>query len=213
MHSISLAFHQTATLCTTAEGAVLLATAIKDESRQFRPAAFNALVLWVSSNSPNDLAKRLSVINEYCPLTGFVECGRYATSLATLDSDKLTRPKGTAQSIEWTVLSDERYIPALKRQYHATSLALVNDQGKALISDIDSALAECKQLKGLRDMRLTAPEFNPINTGLNCTSISANSAKGLADKLQGLGDDKAYWAFCAFVGSSHELEPVKGLFL
>jgi len=213
MHSISLASHQTATLCTTAEGAVLLATAIKDESRQFRPTDFNALVLWVSSNSPNDLAKRLSVINEYCPLTGFVECERYATSLATLDADKLTRPQGSEQSLEWTVLNDERYIPALKRQYQADSLVQVNDQGKALISDIDSALAECKQLKGLRDTRLTATEFIPINTGLNCISISANSAKGLADKLQGLGDDNAYWAFCAFVGSSSELEPIKELFL
>jgi len=95
MHSISLAFHQTATLCTAAEGAVLLATAIKDESRQFRPAAFNALVLWVSSDSPNDLAKQLAVMNDYCPLTGFVECGRYAATLATLESDKLTRPQGS----------------------------------------------------------------------------------------------------------------------
>jgi|GEM_PF-1167165 len=213
MHSINLASHQTAALCTAAEGAVLLASAIKDESRQFRPAAFNALVLWVSSDSPNDLAKRLVVINEYCPLTSFVECGRYATSLAILDSDKLTRPKGNEQSLEWTVLNDKRYIPALKRQYQADSLAQVNSLGQGLISDIDSALAECKQLKGLRDTRLTATEFSIINTGLNCISISANSAKGLADKLQGLGDDKAYWAFCAFVGSSSELEPVKGLFL
>jgi len=213
MHSISLAFHQTATLCTAAEGALLLASAIQDESRQFRPAAFNALVLWVSSDSPNDLAKQLAAINDYCPFTGFVESARYAASLATLESDKLTRPQGSEQSLEWTVFNDERYIPALKRQYQADSLVQVNDQGKALISDIDSALAECKQLKGLRDTRLTATKFNPINTGLHCISISANSAKGLADKLQGLGDDNAYWAFCAFVGSSHELEPVKGLFL
>ncbi|WP_075499562.1 hypothetical protein [Moritella viscosa] len=213
MRSISLTFHQTAALCTTAEGAVLLASAIKDESRQFRPTAFNALVLWVSADSPNDLAKQLAVINDYCPLTGFVECGHYAASLATLDADKLTRPQGSEQSLEWTVLNDKRYIPALKRQYHTTSLALVKTQGQALISDIDSALAECKQLKGLRDVRLTETEFNPVNTGLNCISISANSAKGLADKLQGLGDDKAYWAFCAFVGSSHELEPVKDVFL
>ncbi|WP_249185295.1 hypothetical protein [Moritella sp. 5] len=169
--------------------------------------------LWVSSDNPNDLAKQLAAINDYCPLTGFVESARYAASLATLDADKLTRPQGTEQSIEWTVLSDERSIPALKRQYHATSLALVNDQGQALISDIDSALAECKQLKSLRNVRLTATEFNPINTGLNCISISANSAKGLADKLQGLGDDKAYWAFCAFVGNSSELEPIKEVFL
>jgi len=213
MHSISLTFHQTAALCTTAEGAVLLASAIKDESRQFRPAAFNAQVLWISADSPSGLAKQLAVINDYCPLTGFVECGRYATSLATLDSDKLTRPQGSEQSIEWTVLSDERYIPALKLQYKADSLAQVNTQGQALISDVDTALAECKQLKGLRDTRLMATEFNPINTGLNCTSISANSAKGLADKLQGLGDDKGYWAFCAFVGSSSELEPIKDVFL
>ncbi|WP_067042834.1 hypothetical protein [Moritella sp. JT01] len=213
MHSINLCFHQTATLCTAAEGALLLASAIQDESRQFRPAAFNALVLWVSADNPNDLAKQLAAINDYCPLTGFVECGRYAASLATLDSDKLIRPQGTEQSIEWTVLNDKRYIPALKRQYQADSLAQVNDQGQGLNSDIDSALAECKQLKGLRDTRLTATEFNPINTGLNCISISANSAKGLADKLQGLGDDKAYWAFCAFVGSSHELESIKDVFL
>ncbi|KXO08271.1 hypothetical protein AKG98_1867 [Moritella sp. JT01] len=213
MHSISLASHQTATLCTTAEGGALLANAIKDESRQFRPAAFNALVLWVSSDSLTDLAKRLTPVNEYCPLAGFVECERYAASLATLDSDKLTRPQGAEQSIEWTVFSDKRSIPALKLQYKADSLAQVNDQGQGLISDIDSALAECKQLKNLRDTRLTATEFTRINTGLNCTSISANTAKGLADKLQGLGDDKAYWAFCAFVGSSHELEPIKELFL
>ncbi|QUM84461.1 hypothetical protein [Moritella sp. 28] len=213
MHSISLAFHQAAALCSAVEGAVLLASAIKDESRQFRPADFNALVLWVSSDNPQDLAKQLATINEYCPLTGFVECGRYAASLATLDSDKLTRPQGSEQSLEWTVLNDKRYIPALKRQYKADSLAQVNTQGQALISDVDTALAECKQLKGLRDARLTATEFSPINTGLNCTSISANSAKGLADKLQGLGDDKAYWAFCAFVGSSSELEPVKEVFL
>ncbi|QFI37613.1 hypothetical protein FR932_07030 [Moritella marina ATCC 15381] len=213
MHSISLCFHQTATLCPAADGAALLANAIKDESRQFRPADFNALVLWVSSDSSTDLAKRLAPVNEYCPLAGFVECGRYAASLATLDSDKLTRPKGTEQSLEWTVMNDKRSIPVIKRQYQAASLAQVNDQGQALISDVDSALAECKQLKGLRDARLTATEFNSTNTGLNCMSISANTAKGLADKLQGLGDDKAYWAFCAFVGNSSELEPIKELFL
>jgi len=210
---ISLTFHQTATLYSAAEGAVLLASAIKDESRQFRPADFNALVLWVSSDNPQDLAKQLATINEYCPLTGFVECGRYAVSLATLDSDKVTRPKGSEQSIEWMLLNDKRSIPALKRQYQSNSLALVNDQGQALISDIDSALAECKQLKGQRNARLTGAEFNPTNTGLNCISISANTAKGLADKLQGLGDDKAYWAFCAFVGNSSELEPIKEVFL
>ena len=213
MHSISLAFHQTATLCTAAESAVLLANAIKDESRQFRPAAFNALVLWVSSDSPRDLAKRLAPVNEYCPLTGFVECGRYAASLATLESDKITRPQGSEQSIEWTAFSDKRSIPAIKRQYEANSLAQVNALEKTLVTDIDSAVEECKQLKSLRDARLTATEFNPINTGLNCISISANTAKGLADKLQGLGDDKAYWAFCALVGSSSELEPMKELFL
>jgi len=213
MHSINLASHQTAALCTTAEGAVLLASAIKDESRQFRPADFNALVLWVSSDSPTDLAKRLAPVNDYCPLAGFVECGRYAASLATLDSDKLTRPKGSEQSFEWTVMNDKRSIPVIKRQYQADSLAQVNSLGQGLISDIDSALAECKQLKNLRNTRLTATEFTPINAGLNCINISANSAKGLADKLQGLGDDKAYWAFCAFVGSSSELEPIKELFL
>ena len=213
MHCISLASHQTATLFTAAEGAVLLANAIKDESRQFRPGAFNALVLWISSDSPRDLAKRLAPVNEYCPLTGFVECGRYATSLATLDSDKIIRPKGNEQSIEWTVFSDKRSIPAVKRQYKAGSLSQANALGQALVTDIDSAVAECKQLKSLRNARLTATEFNPINTGLNCINISANTAKGLADKLQGIGDDKAYWVFCAFVGSSSELEPMKELFL
>lgn len=213
MHSINLCFHQTATLCTAAEGVVLLTNAIKDESRQFRPAAFNALVLWVSSDSPQDLAKRLVPVNEYCPLTGFVECGRYVTSLAALDSDKVTRPQGYEQSIEWTVLNDKRYVPALKWQYKTNSLALANALGQALVTDINSALAECKQLQNLRDTRLTAAEFNPISTGLNCTSISANTAKGLADKLQGIGDDKTYWAFCVFVGNSSELEPMKELFL
>ena len=213
MHSINLCFHQTASLCPATEGAALLANAIKDDSRQFRPAAFNALVLWVSSDSPKDLAKRLVAVNEYCPLTGFVECGRYATSLATLDADKITRPKGSEQSIEWTVLSDKRYIPALKWLYQADSLAQVNTLGQGLIGDIDSALAECQQLKSERDARLGMTVFNPIKTGLNCINISANTAKGLADKLQGLGDDKAYWVFCAFVGSSSELEPIKELFL
>ena len=213
MHSISLASHQTATLCTTAEGAALLANAIKDESRQFRPTAFNSLVLWVSSDNPNELARQLAAINDYCPLTDFVECGRYATSLATLATDKFTRSKGTEQSVEWTVFNDKRHVPALKRQYHATSLALVNDQGQSLISDIDSAMNECQALKRKRDARLAKAVFNPINTGLNCINISANTSKGLADKLQGIGDDKAYWAFCAFVGSTDELQPMKDVFL
>jgi len=213
MHSISLASHQTATLCTTAQGAALLANAIKDESRRFRPTDFNALVLWVSSDTPNDLAKQLAPINDYCPLTGFVECGRYATSLATLESDKVTRSKGTEESVEWTVFNDKRYVPALKRQYHATSLALVNDQGQSLVSDIDSAMTECQQLKRKRDARLAKAVFSPINTGLNCINISANTSKGLADKLQGIGDDKAYWAFCAFVGSTDELQSIKDVFL
>jgi len=213
MHSINLAFHQTATLCTTAEGAALLASAIKDESRRFRPTDFNALVLWVSSDSPTDLAKQLAAINDYCPLTGFVECARYATSLATLATDKVTRSKGTEQSVEWTVFNDKRYVPALKRQYHAASLALVNDQGQELISDIDSAMTECQALKRKRDAHLAKAVFNPINTGLNCMKINANTSKGLADKLQGIGDDKAYWAFCAFVGSTDELEPMKDVFL
>ena len=213
MHLLSLVFHQTATLCTATGGAVLLASAIQDESRQFRPAAFNAQVLWVSCDSPQELAKRLAAINEYCPLAGFVECARYATSLATLDSDKVTRSQGSEQSIEWTVFSDKRSIPALKRQYQAGSLAEVNTEGQDLISDIDSALTECQQLKSQRDGRLAMTVFNPMNTGLNCISISANTAKGLADKLQSLGDGMAYWAFCAFVGSSSELEPIKELFL
>ena len=213
MHSISLASHQTATLCTTAEGAALLANAIKDESRQFKPTDFNALILWTSADSPNDLAKKLAPVNAYCPLAGFVECERYATSLATLAIDKVTRSKGTEQSVEWTVFNDKRYLPAFKRQYHATSLALVNDQGQGLVSDIDSAMTECQALKRKRDARLAKAVFNPINTGLNCINISANTSKGLADKLQGIGDDKAYWAFCAFVGSTHELEPMKDVFL
>jgi len=213
MHSISLASHQTATLCTTTQGAALLANAIKDESRRFRPTDFNALVLWVSSDTPNDLAKQLAPVNDYCPLTGFVECARYATSLATLESDKVTRSKGTEQSVEWAVFNDKRHIPALKRQYHATSLALVKTQGQGLVSGIDSAMTECQQLKRKRDARLAKAVFNPINTGLNCINISANTNKGLADKLQGIGDDKGYWAFCAFVGSTGELQPIKDVFL
>jgi len=162
---------------------------------------------------PSDLANKLLVINAYCPLPVFVETARYHQSLATLDTDKTKLPSGTEQSIEWGVINDNRSLLALSNKHNDELLALVSSTGESLISDIDSAMTECKQLKSERDNRLLVTQFKKVSIGLNCISISANSAKGLADKLQGLGDDKAYWAFCAFVGNSSELEPMKELFL
>ena len=193
-------------------GAYQLADAINDKSRRFRPSSFNACVLWASGDDSADLDQPLCAINEYCPLAVFIECARHAKSFAALDLDKRQLPSGTEQSIEWTVIDDNRALLALKNKYHDETLAAVDQECKSLINNIDSALAECEQLKSQRDTRLSITKFSQSNTGLNIVNITASSAATLADKVKGLGDENTHWAFCIFVGSSEELAPIQAVF-
>ena len=97
--------------------------------------------------------------------------------------------------------------------FNDASLALVNDEGTSLITDIDTALADCETLKSERGNRLTETLFTASSLSINVKNFTANSARSLADAIKSLGDNDMHWAFLAFVGSSDEINPIKELFV
>jgi len=210
---ISLHSYETASAVSSAAGAVLLADAVQDTSRRFRPEAWNAVILYAMADKQDSLSSRLSAINEHCPLKTFVEAQRFADSLAVIEQEKMKRSTGQEQSIEWQVMGDCRAVPALAAAYHDASLALVDDEGKSLVTDIDSALSELTTLKADRHSRLTETVFTPAGLNIDVVSLNAGSARSLADSIKSLGDNNMHWVYCAFVGSEEELKPVKELFL
>ena len=210
VHVIALNSYQMPSLITAAAGSELLASAINDATRQQRPSAFNAVILSCSASSAAQLASKLSNFNQHCPLAVFTHAADHALSLSTLDTDKMRLPT-TEQSIEWQYVIDCCAVPALAAAFNDKSLALVSDEGINLITDINTALSEAAQLKTQRDQRLTNTLFI---AGANLTVINSNaqSARALAQHIATLGNNDKHWAYCAFVGSSENINTIKELF-
>ena len=210
LHVIALNSYQTPSLITAAAGSELLATAIKDVTRQQRPSAFNAVILSCSASSHAKLASLLSEFNQHCPLAVFTHAADHALSLSTLDTDKMRLPT-TEQSIEWQQFNNCCAVTALAKAFNDKSLALVNDEGINLITDINTALTETAQLKVQRDLRLTNKLFT-ATANLTVTNSNTQSARALAQQIQILGNNDKHWAYCVFVGSSENINTIKELF-
>jgi len=206
MHNIALCYHQTAAPCSKQAGVQLLASAIKDDSRNDRPSNYNGLLLSISATDPAVLASKLVAINAYCPIPEFIACAQYASSQSTLEKTKLTTYDG--QSIEWQINTLQSLLP-LREQLIADELATVNDSGKQLITTIDDALTQAAELKTARDERLNQAQFTAQSSGLDMQLITASTAKQLADSVASKGNDHSYWALCLFVGEPDELNKVK----
>ncbi|WP_024606851.1 hypothetical protein [Pseudoalteromonas sp. TAE80] len=206
MHNIALCYHQAAAPCSMQEGAQLLASAIKDDSRTDKPAQYNALLLSVSANSSAALASSLSTINEYCPIAEFIACAQYGQSQSTLEQSKLATYEG--QSLEWQISALQNWLPLRKKQI-AAELVAANDSGKQLITAIDDALTKAAELKAARDQRLNQAQFTAKSSAVDVQLITAGSAKQLADAITRKGSDQMYWAMCVFVGQAAELNKIK----
>lgn len=212
VNTISLHSYQTATPVSAAQGAALLAQAVSDTSRTFRPTSFNAVGLFVIEKTASKLASTLQTVNQACPLKTFVEAQRIATSMANLDEHKMQLPTGNEQSIEWHPMPDVRTVPALSTAFNDASNSQLLDEGTALVTDIDTAMGELKTLKSSRDTRIAQTDFIAANLPLETTVIAASSARGLADSIKRLGDNNMHWAFMFFVGNDSEIKLVKELF-
>lgn len=186
-------------------GAVLLAKAIKDDSRIDKPSSYNGLLLSVSASTLETLSSQLETINDYCPIPELVTCQHYAQSLSTLEQDKFTTYEG--QSLEWREHSLQSLKPLHQKQI-AEELAEVAEQGRSLITNIDDALTQASELKTARNERLNQP-FTPKSTGIDKRILIAGSAEALARQVEQLGDDSTYWALCLFVGELRELNKIK----
>ncbi|TMS67682.1 hypothetical protein CWB68_19820 [Pseudoalteromonas sp. S979] len=188
------------------EGAQLLASAIKDDSRTDKPASYGGLLLSVSATDPAALASKLESINNYCPIPEFIACGQYAKSDSTLEQTKLDTYDG--QSIEWQINTLQNLLP-LREQLIAEDLATVNNSGQQLITTIDDALTQAAELKTARDQRLNQAQFAAKSSGVDVQLITAGTAKQLADSVATKGSDQTYWAMCVFVGQAAELNKIK----
>ena len=188
------------------EGAQLLASAIKDDSRTDKPAQYSALLLSVSANDPAALASSLSTINEYCPIAEFIACAQYGQSQSTLEQSKLAVYEG--QSLEWQINTLQNLLP-IREQLIADELAVVDDSGKQLITTIDDALTQTAELKTARDERLNQAQFTAQSSGVDVQLITAGTAKQLADSVANKGNEHNYWAMCLFVGEPSELNNIK----
>lgn len=212
LNTISLHCFQTATHVNAATGAALLANAVNDVSRTFRPSSFNAVGLFVIEKTAAQLATKLQVINKVCPLKPFIEAQRIASSIASIDDHKMQLPTGSEQSIEWHPMSDVRGVPALNTAFNDASKSMLLHEGTALVTDIDTAMGELKTLKSNRDTRIAQTNFVAASLPLETTVIAASSARSLADSIKRLGDNNKHWAFMFFVGSDSEIKLVKELF-
>ncbi|MGP9494043.1 hypothetical protein ACT3RM_02045 [Pseudoalteromonas sp. AOP7-A1-14] len=206
MHNIALCYHQAAAPCSMQEGAQLLASAIKDDSRTDKPAQYSALLLSVSANDPAALASSLSTINEYCPIAEFIACAQYGQNQSTLEQSKLATYEG--QSLEWQISALQNWLPLRKKQI-AAELVAANDSGKQLITAIDDALTQTAELKTARDQRLNQAQFTAKSSAVDVQLITAGSAKQLSGSIASKGSDQMYWAMCVFVGQAAELNKIK----
>ncbi|WP_018692529.1 hypothetical protein [Algicola sagamiensis] len=212
LHGFGLHSYQLPEVQTSHQGAKVLAKAILDESRQCRPSDWQCVGFWLSTKTPGEMTTQLQSLNQISPLKTTLEVANIARSLQRLDTHKMQRPTGQAQSFEWQVIEDIRSIPAIQAAYHDASLALVMDEGKSLITNIDDELAQLKAKKAARDERITQTQFEAFTLSANHFHHSANSAKGLAQHLQGLGDANQHWVYQLFVGDTQSLKPIQELF-
>jgi len=212
VNTISLHSYQTATEISAAQGAALLADAVNDSSRTFRPARFNAVGLFVIEKTASALAGKLQLINQACSLKAFIEAQRIASSLVSLDEDKMQLPVGGEQSIEWQPMPDVRSVTGLSTAFNDASKSLLLNEGTSLVTDIDTAIGELKTLKAARDIRIGQSDFVAASLPFETIMINANSARSLADNIRQLGDNNMHWAFMFFVGSENEIKLVKELF-
>jgi hypothetical protein len=212
VNTISLHSYQTATSISAAQGAALLAQAVNDISRTFRPVSFNAVGLFVIESTALALASKLQTVNQVCSLTAFVEAQRIASSMVSLDDHKMQLPVGGEQSIEWQPMHDVRSVTALRTAFNDASKSLLLNEGKALVSNIDTAIGELRALKADRDTRIVQSDFVVASLPIETTLINANSARSLADNIRQLGDNNRHWAFMFFVGSDNDIKLIKELF-
>ncbi|WP_462147178.1 hypothetical protein [Pseudoalteromonas gelatinilytica] len=207
---VALNSYQTSHLITAAAGSALLANAIKDTTRQQRPEAFNAVVLSCSASTAAELASKLNEFNQHCPIAVFTHAQAHAKSLSTIDTDKMRLPT-TEQSIEWQYLDNCCALVPIAHAFTDKSKQLVADEGVELISDIDTELANAEQLKTIRDQRLSQTTFE-TGANLTVTLSSAQSARGLSQQIETLGNNDKHWAYCVFVGSNESIQTIKELF-
>lgn len=198
---------------SAAQGAALLARAVSDTSRTFRPSRFNAVGLFVIEQTAAALASTLQTLNQACPLKVFVEAQRIASSVASLDDEKMQLSTGSEQSIEWQSMPDVRAVPALNTAFNDVSKSLLLGEGTALVTDIDTAMSQLKTLKADRDARIAQTDFVSTSLPIETIVISASNARALADSIKSLGDNNMHWAFIFFVGSDSEITLVKELFV
>ena len=210
IHIIALNSYQTPSLITAAAGSQLLAKAINDATRQQRPNAFNAVILSCSAPSAAGLSSKLTAFNTLCALPVFTHAQQHASSLSTLDTDKMRLPT-TEQSIEWQHVNDCCALPALANAFVDKSKQMVNDEGVQLITDINAALTDTEQLKAARNNRLTETTFQ-AGANLTVTHSNAQSARALAQQIETLGNNDMHWAYCVFVGSGDNIQTIKELF-
>jgi len=208
--ALTLHSYMTASLISSAQASELLADALIDTTRIDRPNDWQALVLSLSAATSNQLNSQITPFNDKCPIPVFMQAAAFAKSLNTLDTDKMILPT-TEQSIEWQKLNDCRFIPALTKAFNDKSLALVADEGRQLITDIDSELSSLVTLKAQREQRLTNTTFE-VGTNLTVNNFNANSGASLAQQIKSLGNNDKHWAYCCFVGSTEQLKPIKELF-
>lgn len=196
---------------SSAQGALILANAINDATRKNIPIAFNALVLHAIESSAQTLSTTLATINSACPLTGFINAAKMASSLANLEQDKFTENNG--QPIEWQNINDIRALTPLKNAYVDQSKRLLANDGTTLVTSISEALTELSTLKTQRDNRLSETSFSEATLGININDITASNAANLASSIKALGNNDLHWAYVVFVGSVDELTAIKELFL
>ena len=208
---LALHSYENASRVSAAQGSLLLANAISDSTRQNKPSAFNAVVLYAIETSAPKLANSLATVNSACPLTGFINAQKMAASFASLEQDKFNLNKG--QNIEWQSLSDIRALKPLNFAYADKSKALLANDGTSLVTTIDDALSELTSLKTARDSRINQTSFVAENLNLKLKEFSATNAANLASKVKTLGNNDLHWAYVIFVGSTSELTVIKELFL
>ena len=212
VNTIYLHSYQTNVLKSSAHGAALLSNAVQDITRTHRPKSFQALGLYVSCDSAAALVKALTKVNELCQLKVFVEAARAAKSLVNIEQHKMILPGDNQQSIEWHPMSDARSVMSVANAYQDVSISLIDQEGKNIVSNIESAFSELETLKTERDSRLSEAVFLPTNLPINVVNFNAESARGLASKIKRLGDNNQHWAFMFFVGNDNELKLMREMF-
>ncbi|TQF70503.1 hypothetical protein [Pseudoalteromonas luteoviolacea] len=186
-------------------GAVLLARALRDETKLGCPTSFNGLLLSASSTSAGDLGSQLQTLNEVCPIPELITCASYAQSLSTIEQDKFVVYEG--QNLEWRELNLQSLKPLQQKQI-SEERAQIDEQASSLITTIEDALAETIELKAARDEQL-GQQFIPASTGINKQLLTGSSIESLARQVEQIGNGSEFWALCLYVGDIGELNKIR----